>query len=88
VLPPDLFRDQPVQTGKRVRLEPLTEAVLDDYLAMLADPELGRLNFRIALAGHRSPLTFGQPGEPTVHRNFRSGVPSRPLATMFQTLVS
>lgn len=43
VLPPDLFRDQPVQTGERVRLEPLTEAVLDDYLAMLADPELGRL---------------------------------------------
>jgi RimJ/RimL family protein N-acetyltransferase len=43
VLPPDLFRDQPVQLGARVRLEPLTEAVLDDYLAMLADPELGRL---------------------------------------------
>jgi RimJ/RimL family protein N-acetyltransferase len=43
VLAPDLFRDQPVQLGERVRLEPLTEAVLDDYLVMLADPELGRL---------------------------------------------
>jgi RimJ/RimL family protein N-acetyltransferase len=43
VLPPDLFRDQPAQVGERVRLEPLTEAVLDDYLAMLADPELDRL---------------------------------------------
>ncbi|MGI5128373.1 GNAT family N-acetyltransferase [Pseudonocardia sp. CA-107938] len=43
MLPPDLFRDQPVQIGERVRLEPLTEAVLVDYLAMLADPELGRL---------------------------------------------
>lgn len=43
MLPPDLFREQPVQLGERVRLEPLTEAVLDDYLAMLADPELGRL---------------------------------------------
>lgn len=43
MLPPDLFRDQPVQLGERVRLEQLTEAVLDDYLEMLADPELGRL---------------------------------------------
>lgn len=39
----DLFRDQPVLTGELVRLEPLTEAVLEDYLAGLADPEVGRL---------------------------------------------
>ncbi|HEV2887051.1 MAG TPA: GNAT family protein [Jatrophihabitans sp.] len=40
---PDLFRDQPVLTGELVRLELLTEAVLEDYLTGLADPELGRL---------------------------------------------
>jgi len=40
---PDLFRDQPVLTGELVRLEPLTEAVLEDYLPALADPELSRL---------------------------------------------
>lgn len=43
MLPPDLFGDQPVQTGARVRLEPLTTAVLEEYLVMLADPEIGRL---------------------------------------------
>jgi RimJ/RimL family protein N-acetyltransferase len=32
-----------VLTGPTVRLEPLTLAVLEDYLAGLADPELGRL---------------------------------------------
>jgi RimJ/RimL family protein N-acetyltransferase len=39
----DLFADQPVLTGESVRLEPLTEAVLADYLLGLADPEVGRL---------------------------------------------
>jgi RimJ/RimL family protein N-acetyltransferase len=39
----DLFSDQPVLTGDLVRLEPLTEAVLEDYLVGLADPELSRL---------------------------------------------
>ena len=33
----------PVLTGQRVRLEPLTPAVLEDYLAALADPEVSRL---------------------------------------------
>ncbi|MEO6500919.1 MAG: GNAT family protein [Jatrophihabitantaceae bacterium] len=40
---PDLFRDQPVLTGELVRLVPLTESVLEDYLAALADPEVRRL---------------------------------------------
>ncbi len=39
----DLFADQPTLTGELVRLEPLTEAVLEDYLPALADPELDRL---------------------------------------------
>ncbi|WP_219415072.1 GNAT family N-acetyltransferase [Pseudonocardia nigra] len=39
----DLFRDQPTLTGERVRLEPLTSAVLEDYLVMLEDPEGSRL---------------------------------------------
>jgi len=39
----DLFQDQPALTGELVRLEPLTEAVLEDYLPALADPELSRL---------------------------------------------
>ena len=39
----DVFRDQPVLTGKLVRLEPLTAAVLEDYLAALAEPEVHRL---------------------------------------------
>ncbi len=39
----DLFRDQPVLTGKLVRLEPLAETVLEDHLVGLADPEIGRL---------------------------------------------
>lgn len=39
----DLFRNQPVLTGELVRLEPLTEAVLADYLVGLADPEVSRL---------------------------------------------
>ncbi|MGQ0716691.1 MAG: GNAT family N-acetyltransferase [Pseudonocardiales bacterium] len=42
VIMPDVFRDQPVLTGQRVRLEPLTLAVLEDYLAALADPEVSR----------------------------------------------
>jgi hypothetical protein len=36
----DLFREQSVLTGQRVRLEPLTPAVLDDYLGALANPEI------------------------------------------------
>jgi RimJ/RimL family protein N-acetyltransferase len=43
VTAPDVFRDQPVLTGKRVRLEPLTQAVLEDYLTALAEPEVHRL---------------------------------------------
>jgi RimJ/RimL family protein N-acetyltransferase len=39
----DLFRDQPVLTGELVRLEPLTGAMLEDYLAGLADPQVNRL---------------------------------------------
>ncbi len=38
-----MFSDQPVLTGELVRLEPLTEAVLADYLVGLADPEVTRL---------------------------------------------
>jgi hypothetical protein len=40
---PDVFRDQPVLTGKLIRLEPLTLAVLEDYLVALAEPEVHRL---------------------------------------------
>jgi RimJ/RimL family protein N-acetyltransferase len=47
---PDVFGDQPVLTGDLVRLEPLTEAVLEDYLAALADPEVRRLT------GSHAPL--------------------------------
>ncbi len=43
MITPDVFRDQPILTGKRIRLEPLTPAVLEDYLAALADPEFDRL---------------------------------------------
>lgn len=43
VIPTDVFRAQPVLVGPRVRLEPLTEAVLDEYLCALADPEVRRL---------------------------------------------
>ena len=43
MLPSDVFRTQPVLVGPRVRLEPLTEVVLDDYLRGLADPEVRRL---------------------------------------------
>lgn len=39
----DLFRNQPVLTGELVRLAPLTEAVLDDYLIGIADREVHRL---------------------------------------------
>lgn len=38
-----MFGDQPVLTGELVRLEPLTEAVLADYLVGLADPQVTRL---------------------------------------------
>lgn len=37
------FRHQPVLTGSRVRLDPLTSDVLEDYLIALADPEVSRL---------------------------------------------
>ncbi len=43
VLPSDVFRTQPVLVGPRVRLEPLTEVVLEEYLLGLADPEVRRL---------------------------------------------
>lgn len=43
MIPADVFRHQPTLTGDRVRLEPLTPSVLDDYLAALADPEVRRL---------------------------------------------
>jgi RimJ/RimL family protein N-acetyltransferase len=38
-----LLREQPVLTGNQVRLEPLTVAVLEDYLLGLADPEVRRM---------------------------------------------
>ena len=37
------FRNQRVLTGERVRLEPLTSVVLEDYLAAMADPEVTHL---------------------------------------------
>jgi RimJ/RimL family protein N-acetyltransferase len=40
---PDVFQNQPALTGELVRLEPLTEAVLDDYLLGMADAEVRRL---------------------------------------------
>jgi RimJ/RimL family protein N-acetyltransferase len=43
VLDPAVFRDQPTIAGERVRLEPLTPAVLTDYLAILGDLEVRRL---------------------------------------------
>ena len=43
VIGTDVFRDQPTLTGERVRLEPLTSAVQEDYLASLKDPEVQRL---------------------------------------------
>jgi RimJ/RimL family protein N-acetyltransferase len=43
VIDETVFRDQPTLTGERVRLEPLTLAVLTDYLATLDDPEVERL---------------------------------------------
>jgi RimJ/RimL family protein N-acetyltransferase len=39
----DLFGNQPVLTGELVRLEPLTEAVLEDYLVGMADQQVHRL---------------------------------------------
>lgn len=38
-----VFRDQPTLTGDHVRLEPLTLAAVEDYLAALRDPEVNRL---------------------------------------------
>lgn len=43
MLAKDAFADLPVLTGSAVRLEPLTDAVFDDYWAALADPEVTRL---------------------------------------------
>lgn len=37
------LRDQPVLQGSTLRLEPLTAAVLEDYLRSLQDPEVRRL---------------------------------------------
>lgn len=39
----DAFRDQPTLVGKRVRLEPLTDAVFDGVWSMLQEPEGRRL---------------------------------------------
>lgn len=39
----DVFRDQPVLTGKRVRLVPLSPSHLDGMMRMLTDPEARRL---------------------------------------------
>lgn len=39
----DALRDQPTLTGSRVRLEPLTSVILEDYALALADPEVIRL---------------------------------------------
>jgi RimJ/RimL family protein N-acetyltransferase len=43
VIAPDVFRDQPVLTGERVRLEPLGPAVAEAYWQALQDPEGRRL---------------------------------------------
>jgi RimJ/RimL family protein N-acetyltransferase len=43
VVPDDVFRDQPVLTGRRVRLVPLTPAFLEDYWEFLQEPEGRRL---------------------------------------------
>jgi RimJ/RimL family protein N-acetyltransferase len=48
------FRDQPVLTGDRVRLEPLGPAVLDAYWAALDEPEGRRLT------GTRAEFTIEQ----------------------------
>ncbi len=39
----DVFHDQPVLHGATVRLEPLTVAVLEEYLPALGDAEVARL---------------------------------------------
>lgn len=43
MMPGDAFRAQQTLTGSTVRLEPLTESVMDDYWVALADPEVTRL---------------------------------------------
>lgn len=43
MLAADAFRDLPTLTGTLIRLEPLTDAVFDDYWAAMADPEVTRL---------------------------------------------
>jgi RimJ/RimL family protein N-acetyltransferase len=43
VIGAQVFRDQPTLSGERVRLEPLTPAVQEDYLTTLRDPEVRRL---------------------------------------------
>jgi RimJ/RimL family protein N-acetyltransferase len=58
VITPDVFRDQPVLTGQRIRLEPLTPAVLDDYLAALADPEVSRLTGSHAMVDRPTAETW------------------------------
>ena len=42
-VPADVFRDQPTLHGADVVLEPLTQAVLADYLVGMADPQVSRL---------------------------------------------
>ncbi len=43
MLAPDAFRDQPVLTGPRVRLQQLDRTVLEPYWANVRDPETARL---------------------------------------------
>ena len=43
VIRADVFRDQPTLQGVLVRLEPLTEAVYEDYRVAMGDPEVTRL---------------------------------------------
>jgi len=43
MIPADAFRNMPSLRGAHVRLEPLTEAVFEDYWAALSDAEVGRL---------------------------------------------
>jgi RimJ/RimL family protein N-acetyltransferase len=39
MISPEVFRDQPILTGSRVRLEPLTSRHFDGFWAMANDPE-------------------------------------------------
>jgi RimJ/RimL family protein N-acetyltransferase len=54
MVPADAFRDQPVLTGDRVRLQQLDVDVLDAYWASVSDPEGRRLT------GTHADFTFEQ----------------------------